>query len=226
MGHYSHECKKPKKSNKKAKDEAKAPQGTSASAVELDLECKGAWAAEMVKDAITEAPGPVSLIPEDLDWFEEAVAMMSAEKEARGAITVKSPIRDWFYKVVESDDKSGNVGASSEDVSVDVFGRDVFEGTNPEDSGIIGQIRLICDDIFEGVDWLLSALLGLCQDEAPVAPVDYPEGEHRGGGSTCELSGRMPDLDVLENPWIDNATMEWRNHTIVLQTVEDEAESR
>ena len=33
MGHYSHECKKLRKSNEKAKDEAKAPQGTSASAV-------------------------------------------------------------------------------------------------------------------------------------------------------------------------------------------------
>ena len=40
----------------------------------------GAWAAEMVEDAITEAPGPVSPIPEDLDWFEEAVAMMGAER--------------------------------------------------------------------------------------------------------------------------------------------------
>jgi len=80
MGHYSHECKKPKKSNEKAKDEAKALQGTSTSAVEPDLECEGAWAAEMVEDAITEAPGPVLPIPEDLDWFEEAVAMMGAER--------------------------------------------------------------------------------------------------------------------------------------------------
>jgi len=95
------------------------------------LECEGTWAAEMVKDVITEAPGPVSPIPEDLDWFEEAVAMIGTEKEAREAITVKSPIRDWFYEVVESDDESGNVGASSEDVLVDVFGRDAFEGTNP-----------------------------------------------------------------------------------------------
>jgi len=114
MGHYSHGCKKPKKSNEKAKDEAKALQGTSASATEPDLECEGAWAAEMVEDAITEVPGPVSVIPEDLDWFEEAVAMMGAEREAREAITVKSPIRDWFYEVVESDDESGNDGASSE----------------------------------------------------------------------------------------------------------------
>ena len=144
-------------------------------------------------------------------------------KEAREAITLKFPIRDWFYEVVESDDKSGNVGASSEDVSVDVFGRNAFEGTNPEDLGIIGQIGLICDNIFEGADQLSSALLGPCQDEAPVAPTDYPEGEYQGGRSTCESSGRMPDLDVLENPWIDDATMEWRNwHAIVLQTVEVE----
>jgi len=36
----------------------------------------------------------------------------------------------------------------------------------------------------------------------------------------------MPDLDVLENPWIDEATMEWHNHAIVLQTVEVKAKSR
>jgi len=35
----------------------------------------------------------------------------------------------------------------------------------------------------------------------------------------------MPDLNVLENPWIDDATMEWHNHTIILRTVEVEAES-
>ena len=90
MEHYSHECKKLRKSNEKVKDEAKAPQGTSASAVEPDLECEGAWAAKMVEDGITEAPGPVSPIPEDLDWLEEAVTMMGAEKEAREAITVRA----------------------------------------------------------------------------------------------------------------------------------------
>jgi hypothetical protein len=55
MGHYSQECKKPKK----AKDvETKAP-GTSTSAVEPYAECEGAWAAELVEDAIDEGPGPV-----------------------------------------------------------------------------------------------------------------------------------------------------------------------
>ena len=225
MGHYSHECKKPKKSKEKAKDEGKAPQGTSASAVEPDLECEGAWAAEMVEDAITEAPKPVSPIPEDLDWFEEVVALMDAQVRNGESVAEKSPIRDWFYEVVESGDESGDEGASSEDILVDVFGRNALERTDPEDSGITGQIRLICNDIFKGADQLSSTLLGPCQNEAPVAPADYPEGEYRGGGSTCESSGRMPDLDVLENPWIDDATMEWRNHAIVLQTVEVEAKS-
>ena len=90
---------------------------------------------------------------------------------------MKFPIRNWFYKVVESGDESGDEGASSEDVLVDVFGRDAFEGTNPEDLGITGQIGLICDDIFKGANQLLSTLLGPCQNEVPVAPADYPEGE-------------------------------------------------
>ena len=46
-GHCSHECKELKKSDKKAKDEGKALQGTSASAVEPDLKCVGAWAAKI-----------------------------------------------------------------------------------------------------------------------------------------------------------------------------------
>jgi len=136
-----------------------------------------------------------------------------------------SCIWDWFYEVVESGDESGGDGASSEDVSVDIFGHYVFEGTNPEDSGITGHIGPICDNVFEGADRLSSTMLGPCQDEAPVAPADYPEGEYRGGGSTCELSGQMPDLDVLENPWINDAKMEWCNHAIVLRTVEVEAKS-
>jgi hypothetical protein len=90
MGHYSHECKKPKKSNEKAKDtETKAP-GTSASAVEPDVECKGAWAAELVEDAIERGSEPALLIAK-MDWFEEAVAMMDAK---RVVVAEEIPVRD------------------------------------------------------------------------------------------------------------------------------------
>ena len=99
------------------------------------------------------------------------VAIIGAKKKA---ITVKSPIQDWFYKVVKSDDESGNDRASS-DIVVNIFGHNVFEGTNPEDLGIISQIWLICNNVFERADQLLSTLVGSCQNEAPVGPVVYPE---------------------------------------------------
>jgi len=105
VGHYSCECKKPKK----AKDvEMKAP-GMSASAVEPDEECEGAWATELVEDAINEGSGLVLLIPE-INWFEEAVAMMDAKKIV---IAEEIPHEDWFHEVAEDDDESEDEGASS-----------------------------------------------------------------------------------------------------------------
>jgi hypothetical protein len=62
MGHYQNECNEPKKADEKAKDNKKAP-GTSASAVEPDAECEGAWAAELVEDAIKEGPGSICRFP-------------------------------------------------------------------------------------------------------------------------------------------------------------------
>ena len=213
MGHYSHECKEPKKTDEKAKDaETKAP-GTSASAIEPDTECEGAWAAELVEDAIEEGPGPALSIPE-LDWFEEAVAMMDAEK---GVVADEIPTRDWFDEVAEDDDESGDEGASSGDVSVDGFDSDASEGTFVEDLGVIGQSWPVCD-VFKGADKLLGTELGPCLFEAPVALVVNPEGEFRGGGTTfCESSGRLPDLGAYKDPWND-VTMEWRTHAIVLRT--------
>jgi len=231
-GHFKWQCKNPKV-DEKSKEDEKEVAGT----VESDSEGEGAWAVE--DDEVSIVSRGASLVSpvfddedemalvfeevddtEEPDWFERVTC---GDEESAVTELYKT---DWFDEVAEGEEESDDEVASSEDVSVDVFGRDALEGTNPKDSGIIGQIGLIYDNIFEGADRLSSTLLGPCQDEAPVAPADYPEGEYRGGGSTCESSGWMPDLDVLENPWIDNATMEWRNHAIVLQTVEVEAESR
>jgi hypothetical protein len=207
MGHYSRECKK----LKKAKDvETKAP-GTSVSAVEPDAECEGAWAAELVKNAIEEGPGPVLPISE-MDWFGEAVAMMDAEKVI---VAEEIPHEDWFYEIAESDDESEDEGASSGGISVDGFDSDVSEGGFVRDLNIVGHVWPVCDNNFEGADRLSSTLLGLCLFEAPVAPAVYPEGEF-GGGTICESSDRLPDLDGYENSWID-ATMEWQIHAIVLR---------
>ena len=41
---------------------------------------------------------------------------------------------------------------------------------------------------------------GLRQDEAPIAHAVESEGEFGGSGTTCESSGWVPDLDILENP--------------------------
>jgi hypothetical protein len=165
----------------------------------------------LVEDAIDEGPGPVLLISK-MDWFEEVVAMMDAEK----VVVAKEILReDWFYEVAEGDDKSKDEGASSGDVSVKGFDRDAFERAFVEDLGIVGHIWPVYDEIFEGAGRLSSTLLGPCLDEAPVAPVVHFEGEF-GGGTTCESSGRLPDLDGYENSWI-NATMEWQIHAIVLR---------
>ena len=212
MGHYSHECKEPKKTDEKAKDDATKAQGTSASAVEPDAECEGAWAAELVEDAIEEGPEPALPISK-LDWFEEAVAMMDAEQEI---VPVEMPVRDCFDEVAESDDESEDEGASSGDDSVDGFDSNASEGTFVEDLGTTSQFWLVCD-VFEGADKVLGADLGSCQNEALVTPVVYPEGEFYSGGTTFrESSGRLPGLDADENPWID-ATIEWETHAIILR---------
>jgi hypothetical protein len=78
-GHYSNKCNEPKKTDEKAKDTKTKAPGPSASAIEPDVECKGAWAAELVEDVIEEGPGPALPISE-MDWFEEAIAEMDAEK--------------------------------------------------------------------------------------------------------------------------------------------------
>jgi hypothetical protein len=113
MGHYSCECKKPKK----AKDiKMKAP-GTSVSAVEADAECEGAWAAKIIEDAIERGPKPALLISK-MDWFEKVIAKMDAKEVV---IAKNIPAWDWFYKVAEGDNRSEDEGASLEDVSVDIF---------------------------------------------------------------------------------------------------------
>jgi hypothetical protein len=68
---------------------------------------------------------------------------------------------NWFYDVAEGDDKSGDEGASSGNVSVDGFDSDAFEGTSIE--GITSHI-----DGCDGIDRLSNTLLGSCQYEAQV----------------------------------------------------------
>jgi hypothetical protein len=209
-GHYQNECKEPKDNLPDDGQKTQESQGpkTAALAVGIDSGDEGAWSVEAE--------------PDEMDWFEMAVAEMEAEHCEVKALAVEIPARDWFYEVAESDDESEDEGASSGGVSVGGFDSDTSEGTNPEDLGVIGQFWPDCDDdIFEGADRLSSTLLGPCQDEAPVAPVVYPEGEFGGEGITCEeSSGRLPDLDVFENPWID-ATMEWRIHATTLRASDE-----
>jgi len=87
------------------------------------------------------------------------------------------------------------------------------ENTIFEDSGITSHIWPVCDDhhkeFFKEADRLSGA---------PVASI---EGEYGGGGTTSELSGRMPDLNLLKNPQIGWKMMEWRNHAIAKETDEE-----
>ena len=173
LGHYSCECKKPKKSEEKAKDiETKAP-GMSASA-KPDEECKGAWATELVEDAIDEGPGPVLPIP-GMDWFEEAVAMMDTKKVI---VEEEIPNEDWFYEVAEGDDKSEDEGASSGGVSVDSFNSDASEEAFVEDLSVVGHVWPACDENFEGK----------FRRDRPV--VKHPVGAvpRRGAGCPCCMS--------------------------------------
>jgi hypothetical protein len=68
------------------------------------------------------------------------------------------------------------------------------------------------DGDVEGTDELSDTLLG------SITPVVGPEREYEDGGTICRTSsGKEPDLGVLENPWIEDATMEWSNHAIALR---------
>jgi len=201
-GHYSNECEEPKEGST-----------STAAAAESDSDSDFAWAVEEI---------------EEEDWFKEAVAMMNEESHNEdwfhNAVVVQdraSHKRDWFDEVDKGEDESDDEGGNSGAV-VDVFDRNAapgaatvgaeMEGTIFEDSEFTGHVWPSCDDhhdgIFEGADRLSGA------------PIASLEGEHRGGGTTSESSGRMPDLDLLENPWIDCATMEWYNHAIAEQTDE------
>ena len=193
-GHYSNECEEPKKD-----DEPKGGSANTAAAAESDSESDFAWVVEEI---------------EGEDWFdfEEAVAVTSDG----------SPEPDWFDEVDEGEEESDDEGGNSGGAVVDVFDRNVapgvaivsteMGGTVFEDSRITGHVWPICDEhhdkILEGADRLSGA------------PVASFEGEYGGGGTTSESSGRMPDLDFFENPWIESPTMEWRNHTITEQTDE------
>jgi hypothetical protein len=92
MEHYSHECKELKKTTEKVKDAETMAPGTSASAVEPDTECEGAWAAELIEDAIEEGPESPLLISK-MDWFKEVIALRMLSflsKSLRGIGLMKS----------------------------------------------------------------------------------------------------------------------------------------
>jgi hypothetical protein len=114
--------------------------------------------------------------------------MMNSEKVV---IAEEIPHEDWFYEFAEGDNDSEDEGASSGDVSVDGFIRDL---------NIVGHVWPVCDDNFEGAGQLSSTLLGPCLFEALVAPAVYPEGEYQGGGTTYVFSGWLPDLDAYGIP--------------------------
>jgi hypothetical protein len=54
--------------------------------------------------------------------------------------------------------------------------------------------------------------------------IGNPGGEYGDSATTRLSNGRMPDLNLFENPWIGSTTMEWRNHAIAEQT--DETKTR
>jgi hypothetical protein len=141
---------------------------------------------------------------------------------------VESPIRDWFDEVAEGECELRDEGASSEDVLVNGFDSNASGGAivmagmdelgsvahdtaKPEDSSFTGQVRPVCDvnDEFFEEDQLLGT------------PVASLEGEYEGDGITYESSGRLPDLDISEAPWMDSATMIWHIHAIVLRTPDE-----
>lgn len=195
-GHYSNECEKPKE------DDKSRDTGIAAGA---ESEDEGAWAAKLIENEIA--------LPEMLP---------SVSNEADCSQVDVSDESDWFYEVNEGDDElNGEMGYSGGAV-VDVFNMDAapggaianveMEGTVFKDSGITGHVWPVCDDgnKIEGADRLSGT------------PIARLEGEYRSGRTTSELSSRMPDLDLLENLWID-LTMEWHIHTITEQI--DEAKT-
>ena len=216
VGHYSCECEKPSESDDEPKDQETSKDNATvnnvtAAILESDDECRGAWAAEEVEDK--------------LDWFERAVSMMDNDGKS---VVPEIPVRDWFDEVIEGEKESKDEKGNSKDALVDDFDRDASGGafikegmvvsgtgacmrTVPEDSGITSLFRPCCDDI-EGTGTLPSTLLG------SITPVVDLEGEYEDGETICETSiGMEPDLGVLGNPWIDDATMEWNNHAIILR---------
>lgn len=156
-------------------------------------EYEGAWAAEPIEDEI-ELPEMLLSVANEAD---------RSQVDAHG----KS---DWFYEVDEGGDESnGEMGYSGGGV-VDVFSTDMapggaiasteIEGTTFKDLEIKGQS---CNDYneLEGADSLSGASTARLQ-------VEY------GGGTTSESSGKMPDLDLFENPQIEFTAMEWRTTKI------------
>jgi hypothetical protein len=122
------------------------------------------------------------------------------------------PPHDWFDEVAEGENELKDEGAGLKDTVVEGFGKDVSREAIVEDSSTIGHVRPCCDDT-EGTGMLPSTLLG------SITPVVDLEGEYKGSGTTCEaLGGNGPDLDVFENPWIDDVTMEWSDHANTLRT--------
>jgi hypothetical protein len=196
VGHYSYECEEPSEPDDEPKDQETSKDDANdatAATTESDDEYGGAWAAEEVE--------------EEVNWFEMAIAEM--DRDAK--LVVKDvPMRDWFYDVVEGENELKDEGAGSKDTVVEGFGKDVSQEAIVEDSSTIGHVRPCCDDI--GTGTLPSTTLG------SITPVPDLEGEYEDGGTICETSSGMePDLGVLGNPWIDDATMEWSNHVIVLR---------
>jgi hypothetical protein len=85
------------------------------------------------------------------------------------------------------------------------------ENLSSWDSGNAGPDWTDCDDV-EGTDELSDTLLG------SITPAVGSEEEYEDGGTICRSSsGKEPDLGVLENAWIEDATMEWSNHAIALR---------
>ena len=155
------------------------------------------------------------------DWFE---AVTTTNKE--------SDEPDWFDEVNEDGDESDDEGSSSTGALANVFGGGapgdaivsaemvsaemVDSGMHAcgsttifEDSGITSHVWPVRNDhaneFSEGAD------------RSSGAHTASHEGEYGGGRTTSESSGRMPDLDLFENPWIESPTMKWRNHAIAEQ---------
>lgn len=226
VGHISRHCKKPKKpkggnSGGKQAEEVTGNANTAVGSY-CDNEEEGAWAA-------------IEVEVEEPDWFELAIKEMEMAKKQ--AAIKESPTRDWFYEVAEGESESDDEEANSKDAGVEGIGKDAsggafvkaetvvlgngaYEGTNPADSPVTSHIWLC--DTSEGADQSSDTLLGHGLMEAQVALVVSREGEHGGGGTTCgESSAIAADLDLCGNPWIDDATMEWRNHANALRIPEE-----